>query len=66
MNHIKKSMVNNRKLTTMHETGLALSYYDEVLGQEAKHGKYTDQRYSDLLVKASSDKLRRFFSVRRK
>ena len=45
----------------MHEEGLALSYYHEVLGQEARRGKYTDQRFSDVLVKASADKLRRFF-----
>lgn len=57
----KKSMITNKKLTKMHEEGLALSYYHEVLGQEAKRGKYTDQRFSDVLVKASADKLRRFF-----
>lgn len=57
----KKSMIYNRKLTKVYENGLALSYYHEVLGQEAKRGKYTDQHFSDLLVKASVDKLKRFF-----
>ncbi|BBH22486.1 ATP-dependent DNA helicase RecG [Paenibacillus baekrokdamisoli] len=57
----KKSAVTNRKLLFMHENGLALSYYHELLGQEASRGKYVDNYFSDVLVKASADKLKRFF-----
>lgn len=56
----KRSELTYRKLRFIHEEGLALSYYHEQLGQEARRGKYEDHRFSDLLVKASTDKLRRF------
>lgn len=56
----KKSMVTNKRLTLMHEEGLALSYYHELLGQEASRGKYVNNHFSDVLVKASADKLKRF------
>ncbi|MCU4885129.1 RecQ family ATP-dependent DNA helicase [Bacillus cereus] len=56
----KKSMLTNKRLTTVHEEGLALSYYHELLGQEASRGKYVNNRFSDVLVKASVDKLKRF------
>ncbi|MGG0717002.1 helicase-related protein [Robertmurraya massiliosenegalensis] len=56
----KKSSLTNKSLTYIHEEGLALSYYHESLGQEASRGKYIDNRFSDLLMKASSDKLKRF------
>lgn len=55
-----KSSITNKNLTTKHEEGLALSYYHEQLGQEARQGKYVDGHFSDLLVKASADKLKRF------
>lgn len=57
----KKSVVTNRNLILKHEDGLALSYYHELLGQEASRGKYVDNYFSDVLVKASADKLKRFF-----
>jgi ATP-dependent DNA helicase RecQ len=57
----KKSMLTSKKLTLVHEEGLALSYYHELLGQEARRGKYVNNRFSDVLVKASADKLRVFF-----
>ncbi|GAB3803686.1 RecQ family ATP-dependent DNA helicase [Virgibacillus kimchii] len=56
----KKSSITNKKLAFIHQEGLALSYYHEQLGQEARHGKYVANEYSDILVKASADKLRRF------
>lgn len=55
-----KSALTNKMLTTKHEEGLALSYYHEQLGQEASRGKYVNNHFSDLLVKASADKLKRF------
>lgn len=57
----KKSAVTNRNLIFKHEDGLALSYYHELLGQNASQGKYVDNYFSDVLVKASADKIRRFF-----
>lgn len=54
----QKSVLTNKSLTTKHEEGLALSYYHEQLGQEARSGKYVDQHFSELLVKASADKLK--------
>ncbi|WP_227938312.1 RecQ family ATP-dependent DNA helicase [Alkalihalobacillus deserti] len=56
----KKSFVTNKRLSFKHEKGFALSYYHEQIGQEARRGKYIDNEFSDLLVKASADKLRRF------
>lgn len=56
----KKSAVTNKKLATLHENGIALSYYHEKLGQEAKRGKYIDNHFSDLLVNAAADKLKVF------
>jgi ATP-dependent DNA helicase RecQ len=57
----KKSAITNKRLTKIHEEGLSLSYYHELLGKEASRGKYVDNRFSDVLVKASADKLKRFF-----
>jgi ATP-dependent DNA helicase RecQ len=57
----KKSSLTNRNLKFLYEEGIALSYYNELLGQEASRCKYKDGRFSDLLVKASGDKIRRFF-----
>lgn len=54
----------NKKLTFIHEEGLALSYYHDALGQEASRGKYIDNHFSDLLVKASVDRLTRFLRER--
>lgn len=56
----KKSSVTNKKLEFIHLEGLALSYYHEQLGQEARRGKYVNNSFSDVLVNASADKLRRF------
>jgi ATP-dependent DNA helicase RecQ len=56
----RKSAITNRSLSFLHEEGLALSYYHELLGQEASRGKYKNKRFSDLLVRASVDKIRRF------
>ncbi|RTR26715.1 RecQ family ATP-dependent DNA helicase [Robertmurraya yapensis] len=56
----KRSAVTNKKLEFIHEEGLALSYYHEQLGQEARRGKYVNNKFSDVLVNASADKLRRF------
>lgn len=55
-----KSAISNKRLSTLHEEGLALSYYHERLGQEAKRGKYVDNQFSDLLVHAAVDKLKLF------
>lgn len=60
----KKSSFMNKKLTFIHEEGLALSYYHDALGQEASRGKYIDNHFSDLLVKASVDRLTRFLRER--
>ncbi|MFD2657936.1 RecQ family ATP-dependent DNA helicase [Gracilibacillus thailandensis] len=56
----KRSSVTNKKLEFIHNEGLALSYYHEQLGQEARRGKYVNNNFSDVLVDASADKLRRF------
>lgn len=56
----KRSMITNKNLTFIHEEGLALSFYHEQLGQEARRGKYERNQFSNLLVSASADKLRRF------
>jgi ATP-dependent DNA helicase RecQ len=57
----RKSSITNKSLKLLHEEGLALSYYHELLGQEARRGKYVNNHFSELLVRASADKLRRFF-----
>ncbi|MGD6844670.1 RecQ family ATP-dependent DNA helicase [Bacillus infantis] len=56
----KKSSVTNKKLDFIHKDGLALSYYHEQLGQEARRGKYVDNNFSEVIVDASADKLRRY------
>ncbi|TYS86225.1 RecQ family ATP-dependent DNA helicase [Rossellomorea aquimaris] len=56
----KRSSLTNRNLEFIHEQGIALSYYHEQLGQEASRGKYDNNYFSDVLVNASADKLRRF------
>ncbi|MDC3418087.1 RecQ family ATP-dependent DNA helicase [Aquibacillus salsiterrae] len=58
----RKSMLTNKKLTFIHEEGLALSYYHEQLGQQARRGKYELNLFTDLFVRTSAYKLRRFFS----
>lgn len=60
----KKSMLTNKRLSTVHEEGIALSYYHESLGQEASRGKYVYNHFSDVLVKASVDKLKYFLRVK--
>lgn len=57
----KKSLLTNKKLGFIHQEGLVLSYYHEQLGQETRRGKYDNNHFSDILVKTSADKLRRFF-----
>ncbi|WP_182199344.1 RecQ family ATP-dependent DNA helicase [Paraliobacillus salinarum] len=56
----KKSMMTNKNLNFIYEEGLALSFYHEQLGQEARRCKYEMNQFSDLVVSASADKLRRF------
>ncbi|WP_273129409.1 RecQ family ATP-dependent DNA helicase [Bacillus weihaiensis] len=56
----KKSSITNKRLEFIHKEGLALSYYHEQLGQEARRGKYVNNNFSDVLVNTSADKLRRF------
>lgn len=60
----KKSMLSNSRLATVHEEGLALAYYHEALGQEAKQGKYDDKYFSDNLVEVSTKKLNSFFRTK--
>ncbi|MDQ0205232.1 RecQ family ATP-dependent DNA helicase [Alkalicoccobacillus murimartini] len=48
------------KLEYTYQVGLALSYYHEELGRLASDGKYRTGEFSNLLVKASADKLKRF------
>ncbi|MFD6210221.1 RecQ family ATP-dependent DNA helicase [Peribacillus sp. NPDC060253] len=55
-----QSAMTNRRLSTLCEDGLALSYYHEELGQEASKGKYEDLYFSDKLVQASTEKLQQF------
>lgn len=57
----KKSMVTNKKLLYICEDGLALSYYHEELGQEARRGKYETGVFSSILVDASVKKLHMYF-----
>lgn len=57
----KKSLLTNRNLLFQHEVGLALAYYQEELGQEARRGKYHTGTFSAYLIEASAKKLKRFF-----
>lgn len=56
----KKSFLTNKRLEFTHKEGLVLSYFREQLGQEVCRGKYDINHFSDILVKTSADKLRRF------
>ncbi|MCM3063856.1 RecQ family ATP-dependent DNA helicase [Bacillus altitudinis] len=58
----RRSAMTNRNLGVICEEGLALSYYHEELGQEARKGKYEYSHFSDKLVHASSEKLKRFLN----
>lgn len=49
------------KLAYVFETGVALSYYHEELGQEARRGKYIDEAFSNVLIEASAKKLKTYF-----
>lgn len=57
----KKSLFTNKRLSTIHEKGLALAYYHEILGQEASRGKYIDNHFSNGLVEASTKKINSYF-----
>lgn len=56
----KRSVLTNRALKFVHEPGLVLAYYHEEVGQAASRDKYRNEYFSDILVRASKDKLRRF------
>lgn len=57
----KKSSITNKNLEFVHSPGITLSHYHEELGQEASRGKYKDNVFSEILVKASAKKLKAFF-----
>ncbi|TCI73374.1 RecQ family ATP-dependent DNA helicase [Exiguobacterium sp. SH0S7] len=50
-----------RKLAYVFETGIALSYYHEELGQEARRGKYINGAFSNILIEASAKKIITYF-----
>lgn len=56
-----KSSCRSGKLSMQYTPGLVLCYYYEFLGQEASKGKYRDQYFSDLLVRASAEKIKSYF-----
>lgn len=56
----KQSSITGGCLKYLCEPGLALSYYHEELGQEARRGKYTNNYFSEILVQASAEKLKKF------
>lgn len=43
------------------EPGIALSYYHEELGQEARRGKYINGSFSNILVETSAKRLKSYF-----
>ncbi|MEK4711606.1 phosphoribosyltransferase family protein [Sporosarcina sp. FSL K6-5500] len=55
-----RSSITNRNLPYRCTEGFALSYYHEILGQEARKGKYQDIVFSDRLVAESIDKIKRY------
>ncbi|MGE8000247.1 RecQ family ATP-dependent DNA helicase [Lysinibacillus sp. NPDC093190] len=58
----KKSVLpGHGNLAYVSETGIALSYYHEELGQEARRGKYINEAFSNILIEASSKKLKTYF-----
>lgn len=56
----KNSSITNKRLAFIHEGGLTLSYYHDILGQEARAGKYQNGKFSDRLVIASHEKIKKF------
>lgn len=60
----KRSELTYKRLKSIFEEGLALAYYHEKVGVEASKGKYIDEHFSDVLVKSSTDKLRRFLGAK--
>lgn len=56
----KQSSLTGRRLAYVYEPGLALSYYHEELGQEARRGKYITGSFSNILVQASAKKLQKY------
>lgn len=57
----KRSLMTNHNLLFQHEVGLVLAYYQDELGQEARHGKYINGTFSEYLIQVSSKKLQQFF-----
>lgn len=58
----KQSALPGRgRLAYTFETGIALSYYHEELGQEARRGKYINEAFSNILIEASAKKLKTYF-----
>lgn len=58
----QSALTTNKRLAYVHEPGLALSYYHEELGQEASSGKYRNGVFSEVLVQASANKLRKYLT----
>lgn len=58
----KKSALTYKNLSFVHTPGIALSYYHEELGKEASRGKYQTGVFSEILVQASANKLRKYMN----